>query len=94
MKESVDRQFAGVREQFADVNQEFASVKEQFANVDRQFADVREQFAEAAQQRAEMKSHLEIKIEAVDDKVRLVYDAALTTRMMRGLIDGPSRPRR
>lgn len=67
---AVDDQFATVHDQFAKVDQQFASVHEQFAKVDQRFARVDQQFAET-------KAHLGVKIEAVDTKVALLYDAVL-----------------
>jgi hypothetical protein len=53
------------------------SITERFAKVDQQFAKVDERFATAEKQRAEMKAHLEVKIEAVQADVRLVYDVVI-----------------
>jgi septal ring factor EnvC (AmiA/AmiB activator) len=73
----VDQQFAKVDQQFAKVNQQFAKVNQQFAKVDQQFAKVDQQFAKVDQQFADVKTHLEMKIEAVRAEVHLVYDVVI-----------------
>ena len=81
----VDQQFAKVDQQFAKVDQQFAKVDQQFAKVDQQFAKVDQQFAKVDQQFAETKAHLGVKIEAVDAKVGLLYEAVIAQQAAAGI---------
>jgi glycine cleavage system regulatory protein len=60
------------------IDQRFAKVDQQFAKVDQQFAGVGQQFKSIDQQFEETKAQLGVKIEAVDAKVTLVYDAVIS----------------
>jgi septal ring factor EnvC (AmiA/AmiB activator) len=77
---SVDQQFAKVDQQFAKVDQQFAKVDQQFAKVDERFAKVDERFATVDKKLDETKAQLGVKIEAVDRKVMLVFDAVISLR--------------
>jgi DNA anti-recombination protein RmuC len=68
---------AKMHQQFAKVDQQFVKVDERFVNVDQQLAKVDQQFTKIDQQFAETRAQLGVKIEAVDSRVRLVYDAVL-----------------
>jgi chromosome segregation ATPase len=73
----VDQQFAKVDQQFAKVDQQFAKVDQRFAEVDERFAEVDQRFAKVDQRFAETNAHLGVKIEAVDSKLSLLYDAVI-----------------
>ena|SRR5678816_673676 len=77
-----------VRELRTSMDEQFKKVDARFESVDARFESVDEQFKKLDQridQRAdEVKSHLEIKIEAVQDTVNLVYDAVLSHQQQFG----------
>ncbi len=69
-----------MNQQFAKVDERFAKVDERFAKVDERFAKMEDRFGSIDQQLADLKAHLSVKIEAVDHKVGLAYEAIVAGR--------------
>ena len=62
------------------MDEQFKRVDERFKRVDEQFQHVDKRFDQAEKDRATLKSQLEIKIEAVEAELHLVYDEVIGTR--------------
>ena len=76
----VDERFNHVDERFNHVDERFNHVDERFNQVDERFTKVDERFTGAEKDRAALKSQLEIKLEALEAQVHLVYDEVIGTR--------------
>ena len=70
LRDRIDAVAASVTALGAGINADMAALR----------TSVDEQFEKAERQRDELKSSLEIKIEAVDDKVTRIYDEVITHR--------------
>jgi peptidoglycan hydrolase CwlO-like protein len=79
---NVDVQFKNVDAQFTSVDAHFTSVDAHFTSVDAHFTSVDAQFKEIDekidQQTEDLKAHLGMKIEALHETVKLVYDAVIS----------------
>lgn len=60
------------------------SLRELRTSMDEQFKNVDVRFARAEEVRAKIKSHLEIKIEALQDTINHVYDAVISHQQQFG----------
>ena len=69
---TIEQQFTKVDERFAQVDARFGQADARLTSIDEQLADLRKDLGSRID---ETKLHLSVKIEAVDAKVQLAYEA-------------------